>query len=148
MPTRYRKTRKHRGSRTCGWGQIGQHRKTGAKGGHGNAGLHKHGWTWVLKYKRDYFGKHGFHRPNKREVRTVNLFQLSVIAENLMERGELREAEGIPLLNLKALGIEKVVAGGKLGRPLLVVAEKWTEKAEEKIKKAGGKIIKPEELKV
>ncbi|RLG12033.1 MAG: 50S ribosomal protein L15, partial [Thaumarchaeota archaeon] len=31
MPTRWRKSRKHRGSRTCGWGQIGQHRKSGSR---------------------------------------------------------------------------------------------------------------------
>ncbi|MEM3921728.1 MAG: 50S ribosomal protein L15, partial [Nitrososphaerota archaeon] len=57
MGTRHRKSRKRRGSRTCGWGQIGQHRKSGSRGGHGHAGMHKHKWTWVLKHDPDYFGK-------------------------------------------------------------------------------------------
>ena len=38
MPTRLRKVRKQRGSRTHGYGQIGQHRHSGKQGGHGNAG--------------------------------------------------------------------------------------------------------------
>ena len=33
MPQKLRKTRKMRGSRTHGYGQIGQHRKGGGKGG-------------------------------------------------------------------------------------------------------------------
>ena len=33
MPTRLRKTRKLRGGRHMGWGQVGQHRASGHKGG-------------------------------------------------------------------------------------------------------------------
>ncbi|MCD6591495.1 MAG: uL15 family ribosomal protein [Thaumarchaeota archaeon] len=146
MGTRHRKSRKHRGSRTCGWGQIGQHRKSGSRGGHGHAGMHKHKWTWVLKYAPDYFGKHGFHRPNKREIKAINLIQLTTLLENFERRGELKLVEGMPLLNLAELGIGKLVAGGKLDRKVLVVVERWTEKAEKAIKEAGGKIISPKEL--
>ncbi|HDI42660.1 MAG TPA: 50S ribosomal protein L15, partial [Candidatus Bathyarchaeota archaeon] len=32
MPHRLRKTRKYRGSRVCGYGRVGQHRKSGVKG--------------------------------------------------------------------------------------------------------------------
>ncbi|MEM4427493.1 MAG: 50S ribosomal protein L15, partial [Zestosphaera sp.] len=39
-----------RGSRTHGYGRVGQHRKAGSRGGRGAAGLHKHKWTWVVKY--------------------------------------------------------------------------------------------------
>ena len=35
MATRLRKSRKQRGSRFCGWGQIGQHRASGSRGGVG-----------------------------------------------------------------------------------------------------------------
>jgi len=146
MGTRHRKSRKHRGSRTCGWGQIGQHRKSGSRGGHGHAGMHKHKWTWVLKYAPDYFGKHGFHRPNKREIKAINLIQLTTLLENFERRGELKLVEGMPFLNLAELGIGKLVAGGKLDRKVFVVVERWTEKAEKAIKEAGGKIISPKEL--
>ncbi len=145
MATRHRKVRKRRGSRTHGWGQIGQHRKTGAKGGHGAAGRHKHKWTWVLRYDRDYFGKHGFHRPNRREIRAVNLNQLSTIAENL-ERSGAEKRDGKLVVNLKAMGIGKLVAGGKVTKPLIVIVERWTELAAKKVEEAGGEIAKPQTL--
>jgi len=146
MGTRHRKSRKHRGSRTCGWGQIGQHRKTGSKGGRGKTGMRKHKWTWVLKYKRDYFGRHGFYRPNRREIQAVNLIQLTTIAENLERGGKLRTVKGLPLVNLSEMGVGKLVGRGKIQKPLLVVVEKWTETAEKSIKEAGGSLITPKEL--
>ncbi|MGI0041355.1 MAG: 50S ribosomal protein L15, partial [Nitrosopumilaceae archaeon] len=40
MATRLRKTRRLRGGRHMGWGQIGQHRASGHKGGLGRSGMH------------------------------------------------------------------------------------------------------------
>ncbi|MGA2874798.1 MAG: 50S ribosomal protein L15, partial [Nitrososphaerales archaeon] len=54
MASRLRKVRRLRGSRTHGWGQIGQHRRTGSKGGSGMAGLHKHKWSYTVKYMPDH----------------------------------------------------------------------------------------------
>ncbi|MCD6236310.1 MAG: uL15 family ribosomal protein [Thaumarchaeota archaeon] len=146
MGTRHRKSRKRRGSRTCGWGQIGQHRKTGAKGGHGKTGMHKHKWTWVLKYDRDYFGKHGFYRPNKREIPSINVMQLATLLDAMERRKEIKTAEGMPVVNLAEMGVGKLVGRGKIDRPVLVVVEKWTEKAEKTIKEAGGNLVTPKEF--
>jgi len=148
LPTRFRKVRKRRGSRTHGWGQIGQHRKTGAKGGRGEAGKHKHKWTWILKYDRDYFGKHGFYRPNRREVKSINLLQLTTVVENLEKKGLLKTVDDKIVVDLNSIGVKKIIGGGRINKPLLVIVEKWTKTAEEKIKEAGGEIVKPEELKV
>lgn len=146
MGTRHRKSRKRRGSRTCGWGQIGQHRKSGSRGGHGHAGMHKHKWTWVLKYDPDYFGKHGFYRPNRREVKSMNLIQLSTLVENLERRGELKILDGMPAVNLSALGVGKLVGGGKLDRGLVIIVDSWTERAEKAVREAGGRLLKPSEI--
>lgn len=146
MGTRHRKVRKRRGSRTHGWGQIGQHRKSGSRGGTGRAGMHKHKWTWVLRYDRDYFGRHGFHRPNKRVVRSVNLVQLSTIAERLEREGAAETRGGRLVVDLASMGVGKLVGGGKVRKPLLVVVERWTEAAEEKVKEAGGELLKPGQL--
>jgi len=146
MGTRHRKSRKRRGSRTCGWGQIGQHRKSGSRGGHGHAGMHKHKWTWVLKYDPDYFGKHGFYRPNRREVKSMNLIQLSTLVENLERRGELKILDGMPVVNLSALGVGKLVGGGKLDRGLVIIVNSWTERAEKAVREAGGRLLKPSEI--
>jgi large subunit ribosomal protein L15 len=146
MGTRHRKSRKRRGSRTCGWGQIGQHRKSGSRGGHGHAGMHKHKWTWVLKYDPDYFGKHGFYRPNRREVKSMNLIQLSTLVENLERRGELKILDDMPVVNLSALGVGKLVGGGKLDRGLVIIVNSWTERAEKAVREAGGRLLKPSEI--
>jgi large subunit ribosomal protein L15 len=148
LPTRFRKVRKRRGSRTHGWGQIGQHRKTGAKGGRGEAGKHKHKWTWVLRYDRDYFGKHGFFRPNRREVKSMNLLQLATVIENLEDQGLLKTVDDRIVVDLNSMGVKKIIGGGRINRPLVVIVENWTKTAEEKIREAGGEIIRPGEVKV
>jgi len=134
MPTRLRKVRKLRGSRTHGWGQIGQHRKSGAKGGTGMAGGHKHLWTKLVK--TDYFGKDGFV-PIKRVVKeTANLYDVSLLAEKT----------GGNVVNLVEHGIDKLLGGGRLSKPLTIVAKEWSKKAAEKVAEVGGKLVKPAEL--
>jgi len=70
---RERKSRKLRGrSRTMGWGSVGQHRKSGSRGGKGAAGLGKHEWTWTIKYAPDWYGKRGF-TPRRSKAVTIRL---------------------------------------------------------------------------
>ncbi|MCD6509324.1 MAG: uL15 family ribosomal protein [Thermoprotei archaeon] len=140
---RKKKSRYMRGTRTCGWGRVGQHRKSGRKGGVGHAGMHKHFWTWVVKYAPDYFGKHGFTRPPKlvREVQGVNVGWLDSEAENLVLKGIARkEGEGI-FIDVSELGFNKVLGGGRVTKRLIVKAPSFTERAMEKIKSAGGEVI-------
>ena len=82
-------------------------------------GRHKHKWTWVLRYDRDYFGKHGFYRPNRREVRAINLIQLKTLVENLEREGRLKTMKDKPFINLKELGVDKLIARGRINRPIL-----------------------------
>ena len=63
MPHKARKVRKQRGSRTHGWGQIGQHRSRGGRGGTGKAGLDKHKWTYVITGDRSADNK-GYNDKN------------------------------------------------------------------------------------
>jgi large subunit ribosomal protein L15 len=108
--------------------------------------MHKHKWTWVLKYDPDYFGKHGFYRPNRREVKSMNLIQLSTLVENLERRGELKILDDMPVVNLSALGFGKLVGGGKLDRGLVIIVNSWTERAEKAVREAGGRLLKPSEI--
>jgi large subunit ribosomal protein L15 len=108
--------------------------------------MHKHKWTWVLRYDPDYFGKHGFYRPNMREIRSMNLIQLSTLVENLERSGELKLMDGMPVINLSALGVGKLVGRGKLDRRLVIIVDGWTERAEKAVREAGGKLLKPSEI--
>ncbi|MEM1569201.1 MAG: uL15 family ribosomal protein [Candidatus Bathyarchaeia archaeon] len=141
MPTRLRKIRKLRGSRTCSWGRVGQHRKSGMRGGFGRAGLHKHKWTWTVKYAPDYFGKRGFKSPIqkiKSKFKEVNVGELSQILSK-MENVELQN--GKPVIDLPQLGYGKLLGRGELNIPVVVKAIGFTENAIEKVKKAGGEVV-------
>jgi large subunit ribosomal protein L15 len=140
---RERKVRRQRGSRLYGWGQVGQHRKSGSRGGFGNAGLHKHKWSWTVKYGLDHFGKEGFVRPAAvtHEVKAINVGALS----SLMQGRTLQQDEkGRAILDLSSLGYEKVLGGGKIGFSMVVKASRITELAKKKISNAGGEAVQVE----
>ena len=74
--------RRMRGSRTMGYGQIGQHRHSGKQGGHGNAGLHKHKWSWLIINDPDHFGRDPFFVPGAhRAAKWLNVGDLEAMAE-------------------------------------------------------------------
>ena len=130
MPTRARKGRRYRGMRTHGYGQVGQHRHSGKQGGHGNAGLHKHKWSWMILNDPDHFGRDPFRPPGHvRPDRWVNVGQLDGLAK------------GAKLLDLSSLGIGKLLGSGEVGRAYEVRVDSFTRKAQAKIEAAGGKIM-------
>jgi large subunit ribosomal protein L15 len=134
MPHKLRKIRKFRGSRTQGYGRIGQHRDSGSKG-HRKVGRHKHLWSYVVTHEPDYFGKNGFTSPQSlhRHENTINLKKLEELAQTSQQQK--------PQINLTALGYTKLLGTGKVTRPLTIQVDSCSKSAAEKIKKAGGEII-------
>jgi len=139
MPHKLRKIRKQRGSRTHGWGRVGQHRAGGSRGGHGKAGFHKHKWTYVIKYEPDYFGKKGFTSPKsvRRKVNAINVGALDEMAEKLSTRKEKDKF----FIDLESLGYTKLLGTGNVTKPLIVKVSSCSNSATEKIKEAGGQIL-------
>jgi len=145
MPHKLRKIRKQRGSRTHGWGRVGQHRAGGSRGGHGKAGFHKHKWSYVIKYEPDYFGKKGFTSPKsvRRKVNVINVGVLDEMAEKLSTRKEKDKF----FIDLESLGYTKLLGTGNVTKPLIVKVPSCSSSATGKIKEAGGQIlIESEEL--
>lgn len=141
MPHKKRKVRKQRGSRTHGWGRVGQHRAGGSRGGHGKAGRDKHKWTYTIKYEPKYFGKHGFRRPTRRDVNVVNVGELDEkVSRLLSEKRAMKKNDGIHI-DLHQLGYDKLLGGGQVTHPLIIKATAYSKSAEEKIRKANGKIL-------
>ncbi|WXG42841.1 MAG: uL15 family ribosomal protein [Promethearchaeati archaeon SRVP18_Atabeyarchaeia-1] len=139
MPPRFRrKVRRLRGSRTCGWGRVAQHRGSGHRGGYGNAGGHKHMWSRVNVETPGYFGKKGF-RPRKFIVRprTIDLEGISQALEGIPKKSEGTEKK--MKINIVELGYEKVLGRGRIGKPINVEARSFSKIAKEKIESAGGK---------
>lgn len=138
-----RKSRKLRGrTRTMGWGRIGQHRKSGGRGGRGAVGFHKHKWIWVVKYYPDWYGKRGFTPRNpsyEEEVREISLRDLSDLVERLrLENKITYTSEGRIRIDLRELGFNKLLGGGKIEYALEVITPSASKKAVEAIQKAGG----------
>jgi large subunit ribosomal protein L15 len=138
MPHKLRKIRKRRGSRTQGYGKVGQHRKTGS---HGNrkVGRHKHLWSYVIRYEPDYFSKKGFTSPKslKQRMKVINVGKLDEIAE----RVSVEKEEGKIVVDLEKLGYTKLLGTGKVTKALSVKIPSYSKSAAEKIKEAGGQVL-------
>ena len=132
MPHKERKTRKMRGSRTHGYGRIGQHRDAGSKGQR-KVGRHKHLWSYVVTHEPDYFGKKGFtsRQSLMRRENTINITKLS----------QLPLENDTSHIDLTSMGYTKLLGTGKITKPLTITVAACSKTAAEKIEKAGGKIL-------
>lgn len=144
MPHDLRKTRKKRGSRTVGWGRVGQHRRRGGKP-YRNPGRHKALWSYVIKYDPDYYSKTGFTSPKSFRLRhRVNIINVGAL-DGLAEKFAVEQAKGKMLVDLENLGYSKLLGSGKITKPLVVKVPSFSESAAEKVKEAGGEILSPPE---
>jgi large subunit ribosomal protein L15 len=132
MPHKERKTRKMRGSRTHGYGRIGQHRDAGSKGQR-KVGRHKHLWSYVVTHEPEYFGKKGFtsRQSLMRREKPINIAQL----------GELPLEDDATQVNLTSMGYTKLLGTGKITKPLTITVAACSKTAAEKVKKAGGNVV-------
>lgn len=137
MATRLRKTRKHRGSRTHGWGQVAQHRASGHKGGLGVSGLLKHHYSSMLKEDPDHFG-HSSTRPPYPNVtrRWAGVRDLDdLYAAHGRTDGDKR------IIDLTGAGYEKLLGGGSVTSPYVVIVHDSTKAATAKVAAAGGEVL-------
>ena len=132
MPHKLRKIRKTRGSRTQGYGRIGQHRDSGSKGAR-KVGRHKHLWSLVVTSEPNYFGKHGFTSPQSLHTNDnpINLIKLDQLAKGSE-------------INLTELGYTKLLGTGKITKALTIKVATFSKTDQEKVTQAGGKIVAPQ----
>jgi large subunit ribosomal protein L15 len=134
--------RKFRGRRTY----HGSHKKWrggGSRGGRGAAGMHKHKWSYTVKYDKEHFGKIT-NKSHKEKISIVDLNYLNSKAE-LFLKEKIAEKEGDAIkINVTKLGFGKVLGNGKVTLPLIIEAKAFSKSAEEKLAKAGGKAVKVE----
>ncbi len=142
MPHKLRKTRKLRGSRTMGYGRVGQHRKSGDKGGVGKAGGRDHFWIRTIKYEPKRFRKIGFKPPSAKRSQppTINVGELMELAYKLYGAEALKSGEPIEM-DLEALGYGKLLGEGEVSIPLRVRVPSYSEEAKLKIEEAGGEVL-------
>ena len=119
-----------------GWGQVGQHRASGHKGGLGVAGMMKHHYSTLLKDDPHHFGHDSTHppRPNvtKKWASVRDLDDLF---------SKFGKEEGKKIIDLEAAGFDKLLGGGKTKNAYAIKINKFTASAEEKIKAVGGEVL-------
>ncbi len=135
MPHKLRKTRKNRGSRTQGWGRIGQHRDAGSRP-YRKAGRHKHRWSLIQNIDPNYFNKTGFRSPKALHA-IINVLNISNLTE-------LAQATNTTTIDLSAMGFTKLLGTGKITQALTVTVPACSVAALKKIEAAGGKVITEE----
>ncbi len=124
-----RQKKNYLGLRSFGRGNVKNRRGSGNRGGRGNAGLHKHKFSWITRYDPDYFGKSGFKRPNKKTVDVINLYEI----ERKLSADKKAGKQSFEFFG-------KILGTGDLTISVSIKALSWSKGAEEKIKKAGGEI--------
>jgi large subunit ribosomal protein L15 len=147
LPHKDRKVRKYRGSRTHGYGQIGQHRSRGGRGGTGKAGLDKHKWTYVVKHDPTYWLKKGFVSKQTigKTVNIINVGKLDDLVTRLDAEQKLERQDKKIVVDLESLGFDKLLGTGAVTKPMLVKVGAYSESASRKLEEAGGEILKESE---
>jgi large subunit ribosomal protein L15 len=138
-PTR---TKKFRGKRTHGRGKKAG-RGAGKRGGRGLAGLHKHKWSYTVKYLPDHFGRHGFKRPQKvvgAKV-TINVNEVEQNLDKFIEDGVGKKIKNdVVEVNLKKIGFDKLLGKGKVTKKMKIIVPSASQIAISKIEELGGKV--------
>lgn len=138
MPSR---TKKFRGYRTHGRGKKSG-RGAGIIGGHGKAGYGKTGKIGMLKYDPNYYGRHGFKRPQcmVEANRTINVGELSEQIERFVSMGFAKKEGDVYSVDLTEAGIDKLLGTGNIDKAVNVTVAEASEKARSKIAEAGGSV--------
>lgn len=139
MATRLRKTRRLRGGRHMGWGQVGQHRASGHKGGLGITGMQKHHYSTLLKEDPDHYGHDAPKTPHPNIIKKwASVRDLDDLFATFG-----KEEGGKKIVDLQSAGYDKLLGGGKITNAYSVKISQFTASAEEKLKAVGGEIVQP-----
>lgn len=145
MKHKRKKVQKQRGNKTHGYGSMKKHRGAGHRGGRGMAGTGKRADTkkQSILHDKKYFGKHGFKTRKakiKRLLKRVNVSQLQEQLKKLVTKeGSIFKVN----ITGKRDKFTKILSKGE-------IKDKWeitlfkgqiSKRAQEKVEKAGGKII-------
>ncbi len=147
-----KRVRKMRGTRTHGYGRVGQHRKAGQRAGKGKTSQWKKSKkSYYLKQKElgfpdpDWdFGKRGFKRPQDinriYQVNALNVKDLDSKIEELTKNNIASKSGNTYTIDLKDLNIQKILGRGEINKKINISVKKASKRAIEKIESAGGKV--------
>lgn len=114
---------------THGKGKKGG-RGSGLRGGRGNSGLHKHRFSYMLKYMPDHFGVHGFKRDSSL-IKTNRIINIGQLDERFKGKKEI---------DLSKEGYDKLLGGGIVEHGYKITVKFASQKAIDKIAEHGGEV--------
>ncbi len=138
-----KKNERQRAKTTHGWGSMKKRRGAGNRGGRGNAGTGKRGDAKKPEIWKNakYFGKYGFSSKSRAPTMvTINIKTLEDRADSLVKKGYVKFENNAYVIDLAELGYNKLLSTGNATKKLLITTVYATEKAVEKVKKAGGNV--------
>ena len=145
MMNKRKKFSRYRGSHTHGGGAKKKRRGAGHRGGRGMAGSGKRAdqkKISILKlYGNEYFGKHGFNRPQKtiKIVKTININEIEKNLDSYLSKNLIKKENDYFLINLKNIGIDKLLGTGNIDNKYKIIG-KVSKKTKIKIEEKGGLI--------
>ena len=132
-----------RGSKTHGWGAKKKHRGAGHRGGRGRAGSGKKGDAKKPSYWNDpkWMGKYGFKKKNIKEIiKPINVQDIEEKLDSWQKNDLIKKEQDIYTIDLNKIGYNKLLSKGSVTKKLNLTIKYASEKAVEKIKKAGGSL--------
>lgn len=117
------------------------------QGGFGRAGRYRHKRSRLIRTGEfrnlHYAGKKGFMSVAQKRPsgRTLNLWQLSALTEKLVVEKKAQLAGERIVIDLKQLGVRKLLGTGSISRAVQVTVGECSESALKKLKDAGGDAI-------
>lgn len=120
-----------------GWGQVGQHRSSGHKGGLGVTGMMKHHYSSLLKDEPDHYGHDSTKPPHPNTTkRWAGVRDLDDLYGTIGA-----DEGGKKVIDLEKAGYEKLLGGGSVSGAYVVRVAKFTASAQEKVQAAGGEVL-------
>jgi large subunit ribosomal protein L15 len=143
-----KKNTRQRGTNTHGWGSMKKHRGAGNRGGRGRAGTGGAGGSASGSKKPSVWKKHvGGKDPEKRgftsrknQATAINAGHLSSIIPRLVREGHAVDEKGTIAIDLKKIGVTKLLGAGKVTQKLNITVDVMTAAAQEKVSAAGGSV--------
>lgn len=139
-----KKATRYRASKTHGCGSMKKRRGAGHRGGRGNASSGKRSDARKPSFWKEtkYFGRHGFKNqtPNKDEHNVINLSTVQDKLPTWVQQKHAQDKGGKLAVDLSKLGIQKLLAQGKVTAALDITVERASAKAIEKVQAQGGSV--------
>jgi len=140
-----KKVSRQRAATTHGYGSMKKNRGAGNRGGRGRAGSGKRGDAKKPSYwKVMQEGKTGFTSKRQYDPTKLNIGHLASSLTSLVASGKIVEKNGVFVVDLTKLGIDKLLGTGIVNDKLEITVNFASAKAVQKVEAVGGKVILPE----